>query len=103
MSTPNRLIAVRCYLPNIWHVDEWQHGGSKAAANAVMKSLAVDLGKRGFTVVVIHPGVVTTDMAGPSAHIDAPESVAAIRAIIAGLGPEDGGRFINYDGMDLPW
>lgn len=76
---------------------------SKAALNQVMKTLSVDLRARGITVVVLHPGWVRTDMGGPSALIDAPESVTGMRAVIAGLGAADNGRFYNYDGTEIPW
>ncbi|MDP6883102.1 MAG: SDR family oxidoreductase [Rhodospirillales bacterium] len=76
---------------------------SKAALNAVMKSLSVDLAARGIAVVMFHPGWVTTDMGGAGAALDAPESVAAMIEAIAALDLEDGGRFINYDGTEVPW
>jgi len=76
---------------------------SKAALNAVMKSLSVDLAARGVTVVVFHPGWVATDMGGAGASLDAPESVAGMVKAIAALGPGDGGRFISHDGTEVPW
>ena len=76
---------------------------SKAAVNAVMKSLAGDLKSEGITVVVLHPGWVRTDMGGPDASIEAPESVTGMRAVIAGLKESDSGRFLNYDGTKIPW
>ncbi len=76
---------------------------SKAAVNAVMKSLAGDLKSEGITVTVVHPGWVLTDMGGPEAAIDATESVTGMRAVIAGLKESDSGRFLNYDGTEIPW
>lgn len=76
---------------------------SKAAVNAVMKSLAVDVQSRGIAVVVLHPGWVRTDMGGPGADIDATDSVSGMRQVIAGLSQTDNGRFFNYDGSPLPW
>ena len=76
---------------------------SKAAVNAVMKSLAGDLKSEGITVAVLHPGWVRTDMGGPDAAIEAPESVTGMRAVIAGLKESDSGRFLNYDGTEIPW
>ena len=76
---------------------------SKAAVNAVMKSLAGDLKSEGITVAVLHPGWVRTDMGGPDASIEAPESVTGMRAVIAGLKESDSGRFLNYDGTKIPW
>ncbi len=76
---------------------------SKAAVNAVMKSLAGDLKSEGITVAVLHPGWVRTDMGGPEAAIDATESVTGMRAVIAGLKESDSGRFFNYEGTEIPW
>lgn len=76
---------------------------SKAAVNAAMKSLAMDLAPDGFTVVVVHPGWVRTDMGGSSAAIDAVESVTGLKRVIDGLTPADTGRFFNYDGSVIPW
>ena len=76
---------------------------SKAALNAAMKSVAIALRPEGFTVVVLHPGWVRTDMGGPSAPLDTETSAAGLARVIGGLGPGDTGRFLNYDGRELPW
>ena len=82
---------------------EFIYRSSKAAVNAVMKSLAGDLKSEGITVAVLHPGWARTDMGGPDAAIEAPESVTGMRAVIAGLKESDSGRFLNYDGTEIPW
>lgn len=76
---------------------------SKAALNAVAKSLAIDLAPRGIRVALLHPGWVQTDMGGPDAWITAEQSVAGMRRIIAGLTPQQSGRFLAYDGQEVPW
>ncbi|TCS62096.1 SDR family oxidoreductase [Varunaivibrio sulfuroxidans] len=76
---------------------------SKAALNAVMRSLAVDLEGRKISVAMLHPGWVRTDMGGASAAIDAEQSVRAMREVIAGLTLASSGRFYNYDGTEIPW
>jgi NAD(P)-dependent dehydrogenase (short-subunit alcohol dehydrogenase family) len=81
----------------------YSYRASKAAVNALMKSLAIDLGKRGIIALPMHPGWVRTDMGGPRAPLDAPTSCAGIRRVIAGLTPADAGRFLQYDGQELPW
>ena len=81
----------------------YQYRASKAALNAVMRSLAIDLGKRGIVAIPVHPGWVRTDMGGPKADIDAQTSVSGMRKLIAGLKPEDSGKFWMYDGTELPW
>lgn len=82
----------------------YAYRASKAALNAAMKSLALDLArKHGIIVAVIHPGWVRTDMGGTRADIDAPESVAGILQVVAGLDAAKAGRFWKYDGTELPW
>jgi NAD(P)-dependent dehydrogenase (short-subunit alcohol dehydrogenase family) len=76
---------------------------SKAALNQISKCLAMALGPRGITVIVFHPGWVSTDMGGPEAAVTPADSAAGIRAVIAGATAADNGRFFNYDGEELPW
>ena len=77
---------------------------SKAAVNAVMKSMAIDLAaSHGIAATAIHPGWVRTDMGGPRADIDAPTSVAGMRRVIDALTVESAGRYWMYDGSTLPW
>jgi NAD(P)-dependent dehydrogenase (short-subunit alcohol dehydrogenase family) len=76
---------------------------SKAALNAVGKSLAEDLGSDGIVTLMLHPGWVRTDMGGPHAEIDVSESVTALLRIIDGAGAADNGRFIDVDGSTIPW
>lgn len=76
---------------------------SKAALNAAMKSLAHDLAAKQIAVAILHPGWVRTDMGGSGAKIDPFESVAGMRQVIEKLGVEDSGRFLAYDGREIPW
>lgn len=76
---------------------------SKAALNAVVKSLAIDLGAQGIVSVCFHPGWVSSDMGGPGAPLSPAESAAGMRRVIDGLGPGDNGRFLNYDGSTIAW
>jgi NAD(P)-dependent dehydrogenase (short-subunit alcohol dehydrogenase family) len=76
---------------------------SKAALNQVSKCVSVALGPRGITVILFHPGWVSTDMGGAEAPVTPVESAAGIRAVIARTTPADNGRFFNYDGEELPW
>ncbi len=76
---------------------------SKAALNATIKSVALDLRPEGFSAAVLHPGWVRTEMGGPSALIEPRESVTGMRRVIDGLTPQTTGRFYNYDGKEIPW
>ncbi|CCG06787.1 SDR family oxidoreductase [Pararhodospirillum photometricum] len=82
---------------------EYIYRSSKAALNAVVKSLSLDLRADGITVAALHPGWVRTDMGGPNGMIDAPESVTGLRRVIDGLTPADSGRFLAYTGANVPW
>jgi NAD(P)-dependent dehydrogenase (short-subunit alcohol dehydrogenase family) len=76
---------------------------SKAALNAAVKSLAIDLAPRGITAAVIHPGWVQTDMGGAGAPTSVEKSVSGMRKVIGRLGLKDAGRFWSYDGKEIPW
>ena len=76
---------------------------SKAALNAAMKSLSIDLKDLGIVVFILHPGWVKTDMGGPNALIDAELSVVGMRRVIAESTLQHSGSFLKYDGSLLPW
>ena len=76
---------------------------TKAALNAVGKSMALDLSDRGISVAICHPGWVQTDMGGPNALIDTRTSIKGLMGVVEQLGPENTGQFFNYDGFVIPW
>ena len=90
-------------------IDDNRGGGSyiyrssKTALNSVVRSLSVDLREEGFSVAVLHPGWVRTDMGGPNGLIDVTTSVSGMMSVIEGLSPAGSGQFFNYDGSIIPW
>ena len=76
---------------------------SKTGLNQVVKSLSVDLKPQGITVVSLHPGWVKTDMGGPNAPVSIDESIKGMMQVIDATDIRDTGRFLNYDGKELPW
>lgn len=76
---------------------------SKAALNAVIKSLSVDLAKDKINVISLHPGWVQTDMGGVNALIDTQTSVKGMSKVIAKLNAKNSGEFVAYDGKKIPW
>ena len=76
---------------------------SKAALNAAWRALALDLAGRPVTLAMLHPGWVRTDMGGPNAPLEQPESVLAMRAVIGRLTPADSGAFLGHKGETIPW
>ena len=75
---------------------------SKAALNAASVSLARDLAGRGITVLVLHPGMVATEMTG-NRGISVEESVAGLLARVDQSTLEQSGTFWHSDGRELPW
>jgi NAD(P)-dependent dehydrogenase (short-subunit alcohol dehydrogenase family) len=76
---------------------------SKAALNAVVKAISLELASRGVTAIALHPGWVKTDMGGAGADIDAGTSVAGMRAVIERAGSRVSGHFFDYTGEEIPW
>ena len=76
---------------------------SKAALNAAMKSLSIDLKSQGIGVLILHPGWVQTDMGGMNALIDAKTSVQGMCEVIDRFNLSQTGAFIKYDGTPMPW
>lgn len=81
----------------------YAYRASKAAVNSIMKSLSLNLAPRGIIAVALHPGFVSSDMAGPAGEITPQQSAAGLVKVIDGLEPEQSGRLIAWDGSVLPW
>jgi NAD(P)-dependent dehydrogenase (short-subunit alcohol dehydrogenase family) len=86
------------------------HGGgasaynaSKAAVNSFMRGLSKSWAKDGISVGLYHPGWVSTDMGGSAAPVTPAQSVTGLRARIAELSEKNSGRFVDFQGKELPW
>lgn len=76
---------------------------SKAALNALGKSLAMDLKPRGIAVAQLHPGYVQTRMVGFSGDITPAQAAAGLAARIDELNLDNTGGFWHSNGQPLPW
>lgn len=78
---------------------------SKAATNMLGLKFAAELEPEKFTVSILHPGAVETDM---NPH-DFPDKLTVKQAadyaidVITKAGPETNRKFLSYDGTELPW
>jgi NAD(P)-dependent dehydrogenase (short-subunit alcohol dehydrogenase family) len=99
------------------HKGGWYaYRASKAAANQVVATLQRELSLRSTPsiAVALHPGtVVGTNLSKPWTKEEdagkkpgvhtADEATAKLLDVIKGLGEQDGGRFLDYAGKDIPW
>jgi NAD(P)-dependent dehydrogenase (short-subunit alcohol dehydrogenase family) len=81
----------------------WLYRASKAAVNSVLKTASIELGPQGIVCLALHPGWVRTDMGGAAATLEATDSVAGMRRLLAAADASFNGRFFNYDGTELTW
>jgi NAD(P)-dependent dehydrogenase (short-subunit alcohol dehydrogenase family) len=76
---------------------------SKAALNAIGKSLAEDLKTKGIAVAQLHPGWVQTRMVEFSGLITTEQSAAGLIERIEQLDLSTSGGFWHSNGEELPW
>lgn len=85
---------------------------SKAALNMMVKNLSVELPRRCAPIacVALHPGTTRSALSAPFAQslakltVHTPEETASnLYRVMSGLSEADNGRFISWDGSDLPW
>ena len=83
--------------------NDYAYRSSKAALNAAMKGLSLDLARRGIGVLILHPGWVRTRMGGDKAPLAPTESVTGMRRLIDRFRQDLSGHFYRYDGVEMPW
>ncbi|KAL2121172.1 hypothetical protein VTJ04DRAFT_5199 [Mycothermus thermophilus] len=86
------------------------YGMSKAAANYFVKMAGKELQGR-LAVAAVHPGWVKTDMGqdladelgAPEPPVSVEESIEGVVKQIDDLTYENSGRFVTWNGVELPW
>jgi len=76
---------------------------SKAALNALTRSLSFDLNRKNILVTSVHPGWVATDLGGPKADLKPHESVSQMLNLLKSLNNAHNGGFYQYNGEELLW
>jgi norsolorinic acid ketoreductase len=87
------------------------YGSSKAALNFITRSIHKEHSPEGFIVFPIHPGMVDTDMGQAAAPlfgmkklpVSPEQSAQAVFDVVNTSTKEQSGRFLSYDGSELPW
>ncbi len=81
----------------------YAYRASKAALNAAVKSMSLDLKARGVACLLLHPGWVKTDMGGKNATLDVRDSVHGMRRVIDEFDLARSGSFLRYNGEAVAW
>jgi len=76
---------------------------SKAALNSFSRSFAARHAAEGLTVLSLHPGVVRTDMGGPSAPLDIETSVRGLADVLERRAGTKTHVFVDYRDQVIPW
>ena len=90
-------------------IDDCQSGKSYAyrASKTALNMLSVAMKKEGLedniSFLILHPGWVKTRMGGEHAPVEVDDSVSGMMELIYSHNLTDSGRFVQYDGVDLPW
>lgn len=90
----------------------YAYRASKSAQNQLIRTFAIELTRRNpkARCLLLHPGTVDTPLSEPfQANVPAEKLFTVERAasqlldIIAQSTPADSGRFLAWDGTDVPW
>jgi NAD(P)-dependent dehydrogenase (short-subunit alcohol dehydrogenase family) len=90
----------------------YAYRASKAAQNMLLKTLALEWSRkrRQIICVALHPGTTDTQLSQPFQRNVPPEklfstqqTVRQLLTVLAQLTLEDSGRFLAWDGSDIPW
>ncbi|BDA48718.1 probable c-factor [Coccomyxa sp. Obi] len=90
----------------------YSYRASKSAQNQLSKCMSIEFARRkqNIAVVMLHPGTVDTDLSMPFQKNVKPEklftrerAVKQLLDIIDNVTMEDNGRYIAWDGQDIPF
>lgn len=83
---------------------------SKAGQNQAIKTISIELARRGVICVALHPGTVATDLSAPFRKNVKPEKLFAVDDaaawlldVVDSLEAEDTGGFFAYDRKPIPF
>ncbi|HYE34451.1 SDR family oxidoreductase [Methylocaldum sp.] len=106
LSEKRLVVAISSHMGSIAEIDHpgsYFYRSSKAALNAVMKGLSLELKPLNIGVLLLHPGWVRTRMGGPDAPLLPEESVRGMRKLIDEFTISNTARFFRYNGTEIPW
>lgn len=90
----------------------YAYRSSKAAMNMLVRNLSIELPRRckPIACVSLHPGTTESALSEPFSQslaklkVHTPADTAAnLLDVLDGVGEEDNGRFLSWDGSEIPW
>ena len=81
----------------------YAYRASKTALNMFTVAMKKEALEDNISFLILHPGWVKTRMGGENAPVEMETSVDGMLELIGKHTLEDSGRFVQYDGVDLPW
>lgn len=90
----------------------YAYRGAKAALNMFVRNLSIELRRRNRSVacIALHPGTTATSLSEPFQRslaqltVHSPRETATnLVKVISSLSEQDNGKFLSWDGAELPW
>ena len=81
----------------------YAYRASKTALNMFTVAMKKEAREDNISFLILHPGWVKTRMGGENAPVEMDTSVDGMMNLIEQHNIEESGRFVQYDGVDLPW
>lgn len=82
---------------------QYVYRASKSGLNAIWRNLSVEWKKDGIICPLIRPGFVKTEMTGFKGDLLPEDTVRGMRKVLARVTMADTGKYLSYDGTELPW
>ncbi len=86
--------------------DLYAYCASKAALNMLTRTFHFDNARHGITAFILDPGWVRTRMGGANADLSTSDSVSGMLNVIDAAKTDPaayGGRYLRWNGDDMPW
>tara|TARA_B100001564_G_scaffold335168_1_gene324307 strand:+ start:530 stop:1207 length:678 start_codon:yes stop_codon:yes gene_type:complete len=81
----------------------YAYRASKTALNMFSVAMKKESFEHNISFLILHPGWVKTRMGGEHAPVELSDSVEGMLKLISNHRLDDSGRFVQFDGVDLPW
>ena len=81
----------------------YAYRASKTALNMLSVAMKKEAVEDNISFLILHPGWVKTRMGGEHAPVELTDSVQGMLDLINSHDIENSCRFVQYDGVDLPW